>query len=61
MWQGSLGYEKLREDVGAKRAFKLLGSDFLDRVLGVLLGGVIDEDIEASRLLDRLPNGFLAE
>ncbi len=49
------------EDVGAEGAFKLFGGDVGDGILGVLFGGVVDEDVEAAELLDGVFDGFAAE
>ena len=59
--QRGLGHEELAEDVGPERALELLGGDLLDRILGVLLGGVVDQDLEMPELVHRLADGIAAE
>nr|WP_276602852.1 hypothetical protein [Nannocystis pusilla] len=59
--QGGLGQEEHREDVGAEGADELRLVDVLELVLGVLLGGVVDEDVEAAEAIDDLADGVAAE
>ncbi len=47
--------EKHREDVRAERPLELLCADVLDRLLRVLLGGIVHQDVE----LDQLGRGAL--
>ena len=52
---------KLTEHVGAERALKLLGVEF-GRILSfVLLGGVVDENVDAAEFLERALDRFPAE
>src|SRR5690606_117828 len=51
----------LREHVRPERLLELLVGDVLERVLVVLLGGVVDEHVEATELRDDLLDGLLAE
>ena len=44
--------EEHREDVRTEGPFELLGSDLLDRILHVLLGGVIDQYIQVDEIGD---------
>ena len=42
-----------REDVRAERALELLGGDVLEALVGHLVGGVVDEDVDPAELGDR--------
>ena len=50
-----------REDVGLEGALQLLFADVADVLVPMLLAGIVDEDVEAAELLDRLRDGPLAE
>ncbi|MNN93652.1 hypothetical protein D3C81_2121410 [compost metagenome] len=43
-----------REDVGPEGSFQLAGADVVQRILRMLLGGVVDQDVEPAVLLDGL-------
>jgi hypothetical protein len=43
-----LGQEEIRKDVGAKCPLKLLRGDFFDRILRMLLGRIINKDVDSA-------------
>jgi hypothetical protein len=45
-------------NIGAKRAIELLIGDVLDRFLVLLIGGIVDDDIEPAKRVDRAFDGF---
>ena len=51
---------ELREDVRAKDTLELVGRNLGDRVVGRLVGGVVDEDVETPELFDRAGDDFAA-
>lgn len=51
MLDGMTGHVKHREDVASEGALQLLGLDLLNALLVELLGGIIDEHIDAAELL----------
>jgi hypothetical protein len=64
--QRGLDHEEHRVDVGLEGALKLLLADVEDVLVGVLLAGVVDEDVEPAELVhrlgdDRVAMGFLAK
>ena len=58
---GRLGHEEHPEDVGLERALQLLLGDVADVLVGMLLAGIVDEDVEPAELVDRPPDRVLAE
>ena len=56
-----LGHEEEAEDIGPERAFDLLGVDPAEIVGLVLLGGVVDQDVEAAELLHGCLDRIAAE
>jgi hypothetical protein len=56
-----LRQEEHPENVGLERASQLLLADVADVLVGMLLARVVDEDVKAAELIDRLPDGALAE
>ena len=61
MRQGGLGQVEHAENVGAEGAFELLGGDVGEVFLWVLLGGVVDEDVELAEFLHCLRHSVLTE
>src|SRR5215204_570121 len=61
MRQRRLGHEEIAEDVGSEGALDLLRRDLVDVLLRMLLGGVVDEDVEAAEAIDDLLDRLLAE
>src|SRR5215203_4812929 len=61
MRQRRLGHEEIAEDVGSEGALDLLRRDLVDVLLRMLLGGVVDEDVEAAEAVDDLLDRLLAE
>src|SRR5690606_35350016 len=63
VWQRRLGHLEHAEDVGAEGLFPLLLGDVLEALLRVLLGGVVDQDVEPAergyRLIDHLAADIL--
>ena len=57
----SLRHEEHAEDVGLERPPQLVLVDVGDVLVGMLLAGIVDEDVEPAELLDRLPDGPFAE
>src|SRR5687768_7528012 len=59
MRQRRLRHKKHRKDVGPKRALELILRDLLDRLLRVLLGRIVNENVKTAKLsyhtLDRVP------
>jgi len=52
---------KHRENVGAEGALQLLGADVLQPLLRVLLGGVVDQQVEPAQRADGAGDRVLAE
>jgi hypothetical protein len=61
MRQGCLGHEEHAKDIGLEGAPELFFGDVADVRVGMLLAGIVDEDVEAPKLFDGLRNGALAE
>src|SRR5262245_50166969 len=61
MGERSLREVEHPEDVRAERALGLLLRDLLQRLAGVLLRGVVDEDVELLQLLHRALDGLRAK
>ena len=61
MFHGSLRYEEKRKNVSAKCSLQLPGCYFLDGILRMLLGGIVDDDIEPAEFIDGLLHGCLTE
>ena len=61
--QRSLSHEDVAEDIGLKRLHQLLLADVGDRLLLMLLGGVVHQDVELAETLedlrDRAPTELL--
>src|SRR5688572_4772794 len=51
---------KKRKHVGAKSLLQLFGGNLEDTVLGMLLRGIVDDDIEMLKAFDRLCHNLLA-
>ncbi len=60
MWQRGGGHEEHVENIRGERPRELLLVDVFDGVLGVLLSGVVDENVELSEFREGLGNGLLA-
>ena len=52
---------EIRVDVRAERSIELFVGDVLDRFLVLLIGGVVDEDIQPAKHFDRAVDGLGAE
>src|SRR4051812_43428786 len=52
---------KVGENICAKRPFQLLGSNFEQRLLRMLLRRIVDENIKLAELFDRQRNGVGAK
>src|SRR6185369_14246068 len=59
--QRRLRQEEHPEDVGLERPLQLIFGDVADVLIGVLLAGIVDEDVEPAELFDGLSYGVLAE
>src|SRR5690606_22000128 len=59
--QGSLGHVEIAEQIGLEGLGQLFGGDVGEVLLDVLLGGVVDEDIELAELFDDLADHVVAE
>jgi hypothetical protein len=51
-----LGHEEHAEDIGLKRPAKLVLVDVGDAFVGMLLAGIVDEDVELAELIEGLPD-----
>src|SRR5437588_12069629 len=60
MRERSLREEEHREDVRPESALELLRADVFDALLRMLLGGVVDEDVEFAELVRHLVDDFVA-
>ncbi len=60
MRQRGLDHEEHREDVRLEGALQLLLGDVADVLVGVLLAGVVDEDVQPAKLLDGPPDHVVA-
>src|SRR5688572_25694768 len=61
MRQGGASHVEVPVNVRAERAIELLVGNLLDRLLMLLIGGVVDKDIQSAKFLDRSPDRFRAE
>src|SRR6478609_5489110 len=61
MIERRLGHEEIAEDVGPEGLLELRFIDVAQVLLGMLLGGVVDEDIEPAPARDGLRHGIPAE
>ncbi|MNP77839.1 hypothetical protein D3C76_1753480 [compost metagenome] len=61
MWQGGLRDIKHPEDVGAERPLQLFRRNILELLLWVLLGGIVNHNIQLTQLLHRLLNSLLGK
>lgn len=61
MQQGGLRHKEYRKDVGPERALELVGGDLLDSFLRMLLGGIINENIETAKLSHHTVDCVLAK
>jgi hypothetical protein len=56
-----LGQKEHPEDIGLEGSPELLFADVANVLVGVLLAGIVDEDVEAAELIDGLADRGLAK
>src|SRR5437764_1356532 len=61
MRRRGLGQIEHTENVGLEGAPQLLLGDVADVLIRMLLAGIVDEDVESAKLIDRLPDSALTE